>query len=93
MALHEYLEKIKSHTLEDNVILDSLTKLRKREKELCVMARESFLNKTEDQNRMLIMGAGMAFFDFYFKSNKGGYEALVNSNYYGKINNTKLVQL
>jgi hypothetical protein len=39
------------------------------------------------------MTCGAAFADFYFKPNTGGYEALKNSEYFGKINNTPLDSL
>jgi hypothetical protein len=39
------------------------------------------------------MSCGVAFADFYFKPNSGGYEALKNSVYFGKINNTPLDSL
>lgn len=92
-ALQEYLAKIKVHTNEDLIMLDSLTVLREGTQNVCKMTRKSILNKTEDQNNMLLMGAGFAFFDFRFASNSGGYNALINSDYFGKINNTKLDSL
>ena len=39
------------------------------------------------------MTSGLAFADYYFKPNSGGYESLKNSEYFGKINNTKLDSL
>ena len=39
------------------------------------------------------MSCGVAFADYYFKPNIGGYEALKTSNYFGKINNTPLDSL
>jgi hypothetical protein len=39
------------------------------------------------------MSCGVAFADYYFKPNTGGYEALKNSAYFGKINNTPLDSL
>ena len=39
------------------------------------------------------MASGYAFADYYFKPNTGGYEALKNSEYFGKINNTPLDSL
>ena len=92
-ALKEYLVKIKSHTLEDMRNLEEISNGRKRIAEYCKKARTSILNKTEDENLILFMSSGAAFADFYFKPNKGGYEALKNSEYFGKINNTSLDSL
>ena len=92
-ALKEYLVKIKSHTKEDLRKLDTITKYRTQLADLCKKARISILDKTEDENLILFMSCGVAFADYYFKPNTGGYEALKNSNYFGKINNTKLDSL
>ncbi|NKI30420.1 DUF6090 family protein [Croceivirga thetidis] len=93
IALKEYLVKIKSNTLEDIIELDSLTIGRRQIAELCKQARTSILDKTEDENTLLFMSSGWAFIDLYFCPSTGGYEALKNSNYYGKINNTALDSL
>ena len=92
-ALNEYLIKIKSHTAEDIEQLEELSKGRKQIADLCKKARNSILNKTENDNLFLFKVSGVAFVDFYFKPNSGGYESLKNSEYYGKINNTKLDSL
>jgi hypothetical protein len=92
-ALKEYLVKIKSHTKEDLRKLDTVTKYRSQLGILCKKARVSILDKTEDENLLLFMSCGAAFTDYYFKPNTGGYEALKNSDYFGKINNTKLDSL
>jgi len=89
-SLNEYLIKIKSHTTEDIQQLRELTQGRKQIAEICKKARNSILNKTENDNLFLFKISGSAFIDFYFKPNSGGYESLKNSEYYGKINNTKL---
>lgn len=92
-SLNEYLIKIKSHTSQDIVQLEELSKGRKQIADLCKKARNSILNKTEKDNLFLFKISGAAFVDFYFKPNSGGYESLKNSKYYGKINNTKLDSL
>lgn len=92
-ALKEYLIKIKSHTLEDMRQLEEITQGRTQIAEYCKKARISILDKTEDENLILFMTSGLAFADFYFKPNSGGYEALKNSEYFGKINNTPLDSL
>ena len=92
-ALKEYLVKIKSHTVEDIYKLDSISKGRKQIAKLCKKARTSILDKTEDENLILFMSSGFAFADLNFKPNTGGYEALKNSSYFGKINNTLLDSL
>ncbi len=92
-ALNEYLIKIKSHTVEDIEQLEELSKGRKQIADLCKKARHSILNKTENDNLFLFKISGSAFVDFYFKPNSDGYESLKNSEYYGKINNTKLDSL
>lgn len=93
IALDEYLIKIKSHTTEDIEQLGELAKGRKQIADICKKARNSILNKTENNNLFLFKISGSAFVDFYFKPNSGGYESLKNSEYYGKINNTKLDSL
>ncbi|MFK7811237.1 MAG: DUF6090 family protein [Maribacter sp.] len=92
-ALNEYLVKIKSHTIEDLYKLDSITRGRTQIAELCKKARTSILDKTEDENLILFMSSGFAFADINLKPNTGGYEALKNSSYFGKINNTPLDSL
>ena len=92
-ALKEYLGKIKSHTLEDMQKLDTITMYRSQIAELCKKARVRRLDKTEDEDLILFMTCGVAFADYYFKPNTSGYEALKNSDYFGKINNTPLDSL
>ncbi|MCE2612711.1 DUF6090 family protein [Flavobacteriaceae bacterium D16] len=92
-ALKEYLVKIKSHTLEDLEKLDQISAGRALIAENCKKARKHMLDKTEDQNPFVFMSAAVAFADFYFKPNTGGYDALKNSEYFGRINNTPLDSL
>ena len=92
-ALHEYLGKIRSHTLEDGYKLDTITLGRTYISGLCKRARLSILDKTEDENLILLMQCGAAFADFSFKPNTGGYESLKNSAYFGRINNSPLDSL
>ena len=92
-SLNEYLIKIQTHTEEDLGQLAELSKGRKQIGDICKKARNSVLNKTENENLFLFMISGSAFVDFYFKPNSGGYESLKNSEYYGRINNTKLDSL
>jgi len=92
-SLKEYLVKIKSHTLKDLQQLEEITKGRTQIAELCKKARVRILDKTEDEDLILFMSSGFAFADLYFKPNTGGYEALKNSDYFGKINNTPLDSL
>jgi hypothetical protein len=93
ISLNEYLIKIKSHTKEDIEQLEELAKGRTQIADLCKKARNSILNKTENDNLFLFKISGTALVDFYFKPNSGGYESLKNSDYYGKLNNTKLDSL
>lgn len=92
-ALQEYLIKIKSHTLEDLEQLEAISTGRAQIAEMCKKARISMLDKTEEDNLFILMVSGYAFADYYFKPNTGGYEALKNSGYFGKINNTPLDSL
>jgi len=92
-ALKEYLGKIRSHTMKDLGKLDTLSLYRGQMADLCKKARIRILDKTEDEDLILFMSCGVAFVDYYFKPNTGGYEALKNSNYFGKINNTPLDSL
>ena len=91
-VLKEYLVKIKSHTLKDLQQLEELSKGRKQIAELCKKARTSILDKTENENLVLFMSSGFAFTELYFKPNTGGYEALKNSDYFGKFNNTDFLR-
>lgn len=91
--LKAYLGKIKSHTMEDIRTLDTMTVYRTQLADLCKKARVRVLDKTEDEDLILFMACGVAFADYYFKPNTGGYEALKNSDYFGKINNTALDSL
>nr|WP_288932659.1 DUF6090 family protein [uncultured Allomuricauda sp.] len=92
-SLDEYLVKIKSHTSEDIKQLNELKKGRKQIGDICKKARNSILEKTENENLLLLLTSGLAFTDFYFKPNSGGYESLRSSVYYRKINNTKIDSL
>ncbi len=92
-VLKEYLVKIKSHTKEDLELLDQITMGRTIIAENCKKARRHMLDKTEGQDPFVLMNAAVAFADFYFKPNTGGYDALKNSEYFGKINNTPLDSL
>lgn len=92
-ALKEYLVKIKFNTLEDIRVLDSLATFRRQASSICKKARAVMLDKTEDQNLFVMTSAGAAFIDYYFRPNAGGYEALKNSGYFGRINNTRLDSL
>ncbi|MBT8297872.1 MAG: hypothetical protein KJO52_06015 [Maribacter sp.] len=92
-ALKEYLVKIKSHTLEDIRKLDTIAKYRTQLANQCKKARTRILDKTEDEDLFLFMSCGVAFADYYFKPNIGGYESLKNSIYFGKINNKPLDSL
>ena len=92
-ALKEYLVKIRSHTLDDLEQLDQITAGRTFIAENCKKVRRHILDKTEGQDPYLFMSAAVAFADFYFKPNTGGIDALKNSEYFGKINNTPLDSL
>ena len=91
--LNQYLIKIKSHTSEDLRELDTIIKARTQFAKICKEARKAMLTGTEDQNMITMMTSGLAFVDFYFKPKKDGYEALKNSDLFGKINNSKLDSL
>ena len=92
-ALKEYLVKIRSNTLEDLQELDQISTGRTYIAENCKKARKHILDKTEGQEPFVLMKAAVAFADYYFKPNTGGYDALKNSEYFGRINNTPLDSL
>lgn len=92
-VLNEYLVKIKSHTQEDLRELDTIITYRKQMTNTCKAARKAMLTKTEEENLYVMMASGVAFADFFFKAKTDGYEALKNSNFFGKINNTVLDSL
>jgi hypothetical protein len=92
-ALNQYLIKIKAHTSEDIVQLKELANGRKQIADVCKKARNSILEKTENDNLFWLKASGYAFADYNFQPNSGGYESLKSSEYYGKLNNTKLDSL
>jgi len=92
-SLNEYLIKIKTHTNEDIKQLEELAQGRKQIADVCKKARNSILEKTENDNLFWFKASGYAFADYYFQPNSSGYESLKISSYYGKINNTKLDSL
>ena len=92
-VLKEYLAKIRSHTQEDLRELDTLILYRTQMTNTCKAARKVMLTKKEDENIYIMMASGIAFADFFFKAKTDGYEALKNSNSFGKINNTVLDSL
>ena len=92
-VLKECLVKIRSHTMEDLRQLEEITIGRTQIADFCKRARDRILDKTEEEDLMLFKFSGLAFTDFYFKPQTGGYEALKNSGYFGKINNTPLDSL
>jgi hypothetical protein len=91
--LIDYLVKIKSHTKEDLRQLDTITTGRQRIGSFCKKARNAMLTHKEDENIYVMLIAGTAFADFYFKPKTDGYESLKNSSSFIKINNTKLDSL
>ena len=92
-ALNQYLIKIKAHTSEDIIQLKELANGRKQIADVCKKARNSILEKTENENLFWFKASGYAFADYYFQPNSGGYESLKSSEYYGNLNNTKLDSL
>ncbi len=92
-VLNEYLVKIKSHTYEDLIEIDTMITLRRQLSNLCKKARKAMLTNKENENLYVLMASGMAFTDFYFKPKTDGYESLKNSSLFGKINNTALDSL
>ena len=98
-SLNEDLIKIKSHTIgeqieeEEEEEEEEVIQSRKQIAKLCKKAQNSILNKIENENLFLFKISGSAFVDFYFKPNSGGYKLLKNSDYYGKIKDTKLDSL
>jgi len=92
-VLNDYLVKIKSHTEEDLRQLDTIKKGRQKIAGICKKAREAMLTNTVEENIYVMMVAGTAFADFYFKPKTDGYESLRNSSSFVKINNTKLDSL
>lgn len=91
--LKEYLTKIKAHTQQDIRALDTIKHYRSQMDVFSKKVRDVILNKKEKENQIMMMQAGVVFADFAFKPNTGGYEALKNSSYFGKINNTRLDSL
>lgn len=91
--LNDYLVKIKSHTEEDLRQLDTIKSGRRRIADVCKKARVAFLTDKVDENIYMVMYAGTAFAEFFFKPKTDGYESLKNSSSFVKINNTVLDSL
>ena len=86
--LNQYLQTIQSNIQADQEVLDSLIVLRREIIEQSKKAQLSFLNKEFD---FTTTRYGLrAYLDFYFAPNTSGYEALKNSPYLARINETDL---
>jgi len=89
--LNSYLAKISNNIQLDITTLKDLKTRRLQVVEDCKKAVLNFQNNTFDLKTNL--KAANVFIDFYFTPNQSGYDALKNSSYLGKINDTKVDSL
>ena len=92
LVLSEYLHKISENVIQD---IEQINELKIRRDSIWVMANKSgqaLLNKDFSNIEVIVPGQ-YVFFEFYFIPNISGFEALKNSFFLGKINNTKVDSL
>lgn len=89
--LREYLEKIAANMKEDMILAEEHKIRRDTLYERCKNAAMSMFS---DEYPFDLMGRANTFiYEFYFNSNRSGYEALKNSAYLGKLKNHKIDSL
>jgi len=86
--LHQYLAKISNNIKLDINSLNDIKQSRLKTIEDCQKALANFQNNNYDL--FVNLNAANVFIDYYFTPNQSGYEALKNSSYLGKINETKV---
>lgn len=90
--LQNYLIKIADNIQQDIIQVESL-KIRRDSVRSKATKSSKALLKNDFANIRDILQGQRAFYEFYFIPNKSGFEALKNSSYLGKINNTKIDSL
>jgi hypothetical protein len=91
-VLKEYLHKIADNVNQDIKQIEGL-KIRRDTVNSKATRSGKALMKRDFSNIIDIIQGQYAFYEFYFTPNNSGFEALKNSSYLGKINNTKVDSL
>jgi len=91
-VLKEYLHKIADNVNQDIKQIEGL-KIRRDTVNSKATRSGKALMKRDFSNIIEILQGQSAFYEFYFTPNNSGFEALKNSSYLGKINNTKVDSL
>ncbi len=91
-VLKEYLHKISDNVIQDIEQIDGL-KIRRDTVYARAKRAEQALIKRDFSNIKVIFQGRFTFVDFYFIPNNSGFDALKNSPFLGKINNTKVDSL
>ena len=84
--LNSYLSKIADNIEQDIIEIEKL-RLRREGVRLNAERSMKYLLNEDYSNMDNILSGGECFFEFYFTSNKSGYEALKNSEFIGSIQN------
>jgi hypothetical protein len=87
-TLHEYLIKIANNIKEDIAMAEEHYQSRNSRKKTNQEALSMIVQGTYDIE--ILKKAENFWYEYYFKPNKSGFEALKNSVYIGKLNNTSL---
>ncbi|GAA4816681.1 DUF6090 family protein [Litoribaculum gwangyangense] len=90
--LNQYLYKIASNVKQDIQQIEVLKVRRDTVRARAIRSTNELL-KQDFSNIENILQGGIVFVEFYFIPNKSGFEALKNSPFLGKINNTKVDSL
>jgi hypothetical protein len=91
-VLKEYLHKISENVIQD---IEQINALKIRRDTIWSLANRSgqALLKNDFSTIQDIVPGQYVFFEFYFIPNMSGFDALKNSSFLGKINNTKVDSL
>lgn len=86
IELENYLIKIADNIDQD---IRTLTKLQIRRDSVFIQAKRSarLLMEQDFTDFETMIGGVRCFYEFYFSANKSGYEALINSQFLGRIKN------
>lgn len=90
--LKEYLYKISNNVKQDIKQVEGLKIRRDTVRERAIRSAKELMRKNFS-NIEDILGGHRVFYEFYFIPDKSGFEALKNSQFLGKINNTKVDSL
>ena len=92
VELREYLHKISNNVKQDIEQVESLKIRRDTVRAKATRSAKALMRKDFSNIEDIIQGQRV-FYEFYFIPDKSGFEALKNSQFLGKINNTKVDSL